>query len=377
MQQYPISKIYINGFKSIRELDLELSNVNILIGANGSGKSNFIQFFKLLNKMINAELANYTISKGGANYFFHWGMKNTQKIKAKLEFNRNIYEFSLNPSLGQSPSLFINREIGHFLTDVGTTYIAFDELNNIETCLTNYSFGSPVTASHHIAQAIKSWQVFHFHDTSDTAGVKQFVDINDNSFLKSQAENMASFLYEMKINNNQNYQDIVSHVRLIADYFKDFDIEPRSLIQPLPNSLLSGGERQLVSLKWIEKHSEEYRDAHYLSDGTLRFICLATLLLQPKPPTTIILDEPEIGLHPHAINVLAAMIKKASSRTQVVVATQSPTLIDNFSSDQIIVVNRDSKESKFRRLREEELASWLEDYTLGELCQKNILGANP
>jgi predicted ATPase len=213
-----------------------------------------------------------------------------------------------------------------------------------------------------VYKALSSWRLFHFHDTSDEARVKRDCEINDNQSLKPFAENLAAFLYKLKISHKAHYDGIVDHIRLVAPFFKDFDFNPSA---------------DSVSLMWKEKYLDDYRDAYYLSDGTLRFICLATLLLQPTPPSTIVIDEPELGLHPYAIEILAAVIKKAAATTQILVSTQSVQLIDNFSPEDIIVVDRKDKESVFRRLERIDLGEWIKEYSLGEIWQKNLFGANP
>ena len=126
-------------------------------------------------------------------------------------------------------------------------------------------------------------------------------------------------------------------------------------------------------LEWKQRGSDYPSSPYQMSDGSLRFICLATALLQPEPPSTILLDEPELGLHPHALALLAGLIQKASSRTQVIVSTQSARLIDYFTPEDIIVVEHENDESTFRRLPLDELKQWRDDYSIGELWEMNLL----
>ena len=107
-----------------------------------------------------------------------------------------------------------------------------------------------------------------------------------------------------------------------------------------------------IRLRWQQKGSDYPLTPHHLSDGTIRFICLTTALLQPEPPSTIILDEPEPGLHPYAIEILAELIKSSSKRMQVIVSTQSPSLVDYFEPEEIVVVNRKDGASNFKRLKD-------------------------
>ena len=211
----------------------------------------------------------------------------------------------------------------------------------------------------------KMWRVYHFHDTSRTAKVKQEHNISNNQSLLFDASNLAAFLYRLKHNYEKSYNEIVETIRLIAPYFDDFMLEPKE------------SNDELIVLRWHQKGCEDVFNASQLSDGTLRFICLTTLLLQPSElqPATIIVDEPELGLHPYAITMFAEMVKQVSSKKQIIISTQSVELLNEFDVEDVVVVNKDNDgSSKFSRLNEDELKDWLDDYSLGDLWQKNILG---
>jgi predicted ATPase len=216
-----------------------------------------------------------------------------------------------------------------------------------------------------VLRAFESWRVYHFHDTSRAAKVKQTADLADNEYLREDAGNLAAFLYRLREKEQAAYSNIVETIRMVTPFFDDFQLRPSRL------------NEEKIKLEWREKGSDAYFDGHALSDGTLRFICLATLLLQPEPPTTVLLDEPELGLHPFAITVLSDLLRSAAQRTQVIASTQSVTLVNQLTPEDLLVVDRDGAESKFRRLGEEEITSWLDDYALGELWEKNVLGGRP
>jgi predicted ATPase len=212
---------------------------------------------------------------------------------------------------------------------------------------------------------LTSYRVYHFHDTSDTVPVKGTADLEDNRALRPQAENLAAFLYWMQQKKPEHFANIQDTLRQIAPFFDEFRLAPSKL------------NENKIRLEWREKGSEAYFNASSLSDGTLRFLCLTTLLLQPQLPAVVLLDEPELGLHPAAVTLLADLLSSAATRTQVIAATQSVTLINQFEPDAVWTVERQDNQSVFRHLNQENMAAWLDDYGLGELWEKNVLGARP
>lgn len=353
-----LNKIIIKGYKSIDNLELELTKLNILVGCNGAGKSNFISFFKLLNHMIENNLETYVTKAGGANTLFHYGVKNTNDIYADLYFGKNRYEVTFEST--DNDQLFFGSESAMY-DSWGSWYSAFKSSGHQKTKLLD----DKEKVTKYVRGALENWIVYHFHDTSSTAGVKRYCNISDNISLKHDASNLAAFLFLLKEKYNKNYENIVKNIQLVAPYFEDFILRPNPL------------NEENIKLEWKEKGSKEYFDANCLSDGTLRFICLATVLLQPNLPTTIVIDEPELGLHPFAINVLAGLIKRISENNQVIISTQSVPLINEFSIEDIITVDRQNAQSIFKRHSSEDLQDWLDEYSVGELWEKNILGGRP
>ena len=219
--------------------------------------------------------------------------------------------------------------------------------------------------SGYVLGKLMSWKVYHFHDTSDSAPVKATGDINDNLYFRSDAANLASFLYSLQRGYPHSYESIRDIIRMVAPFFDDF------ILRPTPEN------QTKIRLEWKERESDYPFLAHHLSDGTLRFICLATLLLQPQLPSTILIDEPELGLHPYAITVLASLMQSAATRTQLIATTQSISLLNEFSAEDLIVVNRRDNQSTFDRLDKDPLTEWLKAYNLGDLWEKNVLGGRP
>jgi predicted ATPase len=134
-----------------------------------------------------------------------------------------------------------------------------------------------------------------------------------------------------------------------------------------------------IKLEWKHKNSDLYFDASSLSDGTLRFIALTTLFLQPKEclPSVILVDEPELGLHPYAIEMLASLIRPASNNAQVIVSTQSSLLLDHLDPEDVLVANRVDGGTQITRLESAPLVEWLKDYSLGQLWEKNEFAGRP
>jgi len=355
-----LKKIILKGFKSIRELELELRPLNVLIGPNGAGKSNFIGAFKLLNEMVEGNFQTTIAKSGGAGTFLHFGGKVTDRIEVELRFGNNGYYCVWAPTA--DGSLFFEKEQSLFWGDSVSRYSESLGAGHKESKLSsNFS-----NISGYVFPALKSWKVYHFHDTSDTAKVKSIGDINDNFYLRSDASNLAAFLYRLKYGSFKIYYEAIrDQVRQVAPFFDDF------ILRPDP------ANENKVRLEWREKDSDYPFMAYHLSDGTLRFMCLATLLLQPNPPSTILIDEPELGLHPYAITVLASLFRVATVKTQLIVSTQSVPLVNQLQLEDILVVDRTDGQSTFRHLQPEEMADWIDDYGLGDLWEKNLLGGRP
>lgn len=359
-----LKRIQIKGFKSIKKLDLEMKPINILIGANGAGKSNFISLFTFLRNLAEGRLQTYVEQNGYANTFFHFGSKVTPSINMGLEIGANGYyaEFVHGEA---NDALVFNREYCTFSGSIKNFYIkgVMGESGLLPGGEADSMYVRDYTRNY-----LNSCLVYHFHDTSRTAQFKQAQKVTSNAFLENNAANIAPFLYYLKENEPESYQEIVITLQTIAPFFHDFYLKPQG----------KEGD-QSVLLRWLHKEHEAPFSANQLSDGTARFICLATLLLQPEKlrPRTIVLDEPELGLHPAALEVLSEIIKATASETQIVCSTQSATFANFFAPEDFIVVNQTKGVSEFQRLESEKLQHWLEDYQMGDIWMKNLIGGRP
>ncbi|MBF5039465.1 AAA family ATPase [Methylophilus sp. 13] len=367
-QKTHLEHIQIRGFKSIQSLNLEMKPINILIGANGSGKSNFISLFTFLRNLSEGKLQTYVEKNGFANAFFHFGPRVTPFIEINIDVGFNGYhvQFSHGPD---DDSLVFENE---YCTIKSSNRPWTVKGKKGESGLLPDGEAASRYVRKYTREYLEECRVYHFHDTSSTAGFKQACNLTDSDYLFSNASNIAAFLYRLKSSTDsifiKAYQDIIDAIKTVAPYFHDFYLEPR-------------GEStdEKVLLKWLHRDHSEPFSANQLSDGTARFICMATLFLQPIAlrPKSIVLDEPELGLHPAALEVLAELVKVASKANQVICSTQSVTFANQFDAEDFIVVDQEKGASKFRRVEEKELKDWLEDYSMGDIWTKNLIGGRP
>ena len=358
LQGDQLSRITILGYKSIKSCDISFRKINVLIGSNGAGKSNFISAFSLLQSILTKNL-QISVAQSGINALLYNGRKVTERISFEVFFGNNTYGFDLVPT--DDNRLIFEREYFGFPYYEHKSIISTGHRESV------WDNGAHNGIDKYVKPVLQkqNWRVYHFHDTSRNARVKQEHNVSNNKVLMYDAANLAAFLFRLKSNYKKNYDEIVRTIQLIAPYFSDFVLEPQE-----------GNEEQIV-LKWQQKGCDDIFNAFQLSDGTLRFICLTTLLLQPHElqPATIVVDEPELGLHPYAITIFSEMVKQLSDEKQIIISTQSVELLNEFDVDDVIVVNRGENGSEFTRLDEAELTEWLEeDYALGDLWKKNILG---
>ena len=370
-----LSRMTLRGFKSFKDVEgFEPQQINILIGANGAGKSNFLSFFRMLSWITAGNLQEFLATFGRASRVLHDGPKTTPSLEAKLEIRTeggiNNYEFCL--AYGADDTLFFKEERYRFLpssltsipdphwTSLGSGHAEAKLLERADIP------GNRTPAT--IRKLVQSLVVHQFHDTSSRSRIRGGWELGDSLRLKEDGANLGAFLLGLRESNDSEaqvaYRRIESTIRRVAPFFDRFLLEPR------------GGQ---VLLQWQEKGTDTVFSASQASDGLLRTMALIALLSQPKErlPSVLFLDEPELGLHPYAIHILAALLKQVSQYTQIFVATQSPLLLDEFEPEQVVVVTRQGRESLLERKTREELAEWREEYSLGELWRKNLLGGGP
>ncbi len=371
-----LTNIRLTGFKSIGNegQDIPIGDITVLLGANGAGKSNLISFFQMLNYMTTGALQTFIGQNGFANSLLYYGSKVSSRLSAELSFSDNQSEDKYGFSLSHAANdtlIFTEERLYWKRKDIPKPFEVFLDPGTKESGLYTYSKTDKTKTAQIIFNLLRGCQVFQFHDTSKEAKIRNGGYINDGDFLRSNGGNLAAFLYNMKQKKSgeKYYDRIVRYITLVMPQFEDFVLRP------------SSKNENYILLDWMEKESDYLFGAHQISDGSLRFMALATLLLQPPSslPKVIILDEPELGLHPFAISILASMVNTASRNCQIILATQSPRLIDEFDPENIVVVERDNTEkcSVFKNLNSQDLSEWLSRYSMSELWEKNVIGGKP
>jgi predicted ATPase len=344
---------------------LHLGPINVVIGSNGSGKSNFISVFSFLHSIREGRLQEYVTKAGGANQVLHFGSKVTQQIRIKLAFwgESNLYEIILIPTADDK--LAPLKETAFFWDKRYAS--PYDEPLTASAGEAGISRTSSRNVVTYVQKHLDRWRLYHFHDTSVSAPLRQSAKIEDNSFLRGDGSNLPAFLYMLKKTYPTNYEMIVKTVKRVAPFFRDFNLTTHA-VRP-----------EFIRLNWTHSREDAFFGPESLSDGSIRFIALATLFLQPPHlrPSLILLDEPELGLHPYALSVLASLIKSASVYTQVIVSTQSALLLDNFDPEDVIVADQVDQATVLQRLDAEKYSNWLDTYSLGQLWEKAEFGGRP
>ena len=364
-----LDTITLKGFKTIQELkDFKPRPLTVLIGPNGAGKSNFISFFRMMRKALEDQnsLQFYVSQQGGASTLLHDGPDETQEIEAALTIQTDAgesqyaqYSFRLVFAAGD---ILVFEDENYMIPGRGYGWSSLKGIGHRAPRILEQA--SQEESARVVLDLLQKIVVYQFHNTSDTARIRRKWGTYDSRWLKEDAANIAPFLLRLKEDDNKSYQRIVDTIRLILPFFSDFVLEPR---------------HEHLLLNWRERNSDRVFSVSQASDGMLRVVSLVTLLLQPERdlPDVLILDEPELGLHPYAINIVGGLISAASTKIQVIVATQSTALVDCFEPEDIVVVEREGRSSTFRQLNAEDLKEWLEDYSLSELWEKNVLGGRP
>ena len=347
----------------------------VLIGANGSGKSGFVRFFEMTSWMIGAHrLDEFVQRQGGADDQLFGGSKVSPRMEAEVamrtESGRNDYRFALAHA---HPDRFVfTDEAFRFsrkgLLDTEAPWqplgSGHSEAKIVEAAQAGDSAGVNQTTARVLVGLLNRCAAYQFHDTSHDSPIKKKWDAEDNGYLKSHGGNLAAVLLRLEREDGRRFESICGHIRRVLPVFDRFEIEE------------SYGK---ALLRWKARGMDKTIGAHLTSDGSLRLFALVTLLNLPPGmlPDVLLLDEPELGLHPAAAALVGDMVKARAEERQVIAATQSPLLVDAFDLDEILVLDLQEGRTKVRRCDEEAYRDWLEDHTTGELWQKNLIEGRP
>ena len=372
-----LSRIELEGFRSIARMDLALGRTTVLIGPNGAGKSNLLSFLRLVPRLRTQSLRTFVGYSGGADALLHHGARRTP-----------ILRFRIEASTDDGAATAYGARLGH---GAGDTLIfqeeTVEERRAGETAFSVKSLGaghvesqlepSSKNRAFWPASVVRGWvsrmNYFHVHDTSTSAPLRNHGRQEESDYLRWDGRNLAPYLYRLANSSSEidqaAFARIVSLVQRVAPFVKTLD---PTLVAP------ELAERSAVKLDWTDVNDSRFA-SHQFSDGTLRAIALITALAQPleRLPAFVIIDEPELGLHPSALALFVSLVRSVSSRCQVILATQSPALLDHFVPEEVVVVEAPGGISQFRHLDATALEAWLDDYRLSELYDRNILGGRP
>jgi predicted ATPase len=369
MNNSVLDYVTIKGFKSIASIEkLPLRPINVIIGPNGSGKSNFIGVFSFLHAIREGRLNEYVRKAGGAEQLLHFGSKETNEISILVSFGHEVnqYELTLKPTADDG--LYPACENAYFW-DKNKFREPYRELLVAREIGLEAGISDPnvIRIAKWVRIWLGMWRLYHVHDTSEGSPMRKTAKLNDNAFLRPDGSNLPAFLYLLQERYQIEYSLIRHTIQRVTPFFDDFQLAPDPL------------NEESIRLAWKHKNSDQYFGVSSLSDGTLRFIVLASLFLQPEKfrPSVILVDEPELGLHPAAITMLASLVKQISVKAQVILSTQSPLLLDHFQPEDVLVADRVEGSTRLTRLDSAKLTGWLEEYSLGQLWEKNELGGRP
>jgi len=375
--QARITRLKVQGFRSLRDLDIELPPLAVLIGANGAGKSNVIRFVELLSWMLRAQnLGEFVERQGGGDDQLFLGAKVTPRIDAHIDIDSgrglNEYRFALAHTPAWDRLMFVQESFRYSRHGRGTEahWIELDgggtEARIVEVAQgTGYPSTQQRTART-LVHLLRSCGTYQFHDTSAQAPIKTPWDQTDVATLRAHGGNLAPILLHLRERHFKRYNLIERQIARVLTNFRGFELEP-----------VAGR----VQLRWRGARADKTFGAHLTSDGSLRLFCLIVLLNLPPEmlPDVILIDEPELGLHPAAISLVAQMVREVSRRRQVILSTQSPYLVDCFGLQDIVVADLEGDATRLRVLDPDDYRSWLEDdaTTLADLWLRNVIGGRP
>jgi predicted ATPase len=373
-----IERIAVLGWRSIRETRVALGPMTALIGANGAGKSNFASALRLLSYLESGSLGRFVADQGGAASLLHRGPKVTPEMKLDLVLRdeEGLLGYGVTLRSAAGDKLSVGEEAVADLSAEGQGAWTTVASNAFESALDRAPPQHP--AARRVRAVLSRCKHLHVHDTSPGSLLRSTARIEDGRYLRSNGSNLASYLFKLRGDESDAgraaWQRILDLVRRVAPFIKD--------LTPTPVRTNGGSSEPPASgpvrLDWVDELDDVYSVEH-LSDGTLRAIAIITMLAQPPSglPQLLVIDEPELGLHPLALSLVCELARSVSPRCQIMLATQAPAVLDHVRPEEILVADREDGATRLRTLDTAELKAWTDDYTLAELWNMNVLGGRP
>ena len=366
-----LRRIQIKGFRSIRDAEIEMRPINVLIGTNGSGKSNLVMFLRMLRACGEGAFQEFVSRHGGASVLLHHGPKVTKEIETALfvDTHDGAARYSLALEFAADDRLAVrnesleagSRDGGQFLNSISGPQGKEPHLRMFPTG------GEHAQASEEQARFfLTRFGAFHFHDTSIDGPLRRRASTEDTFRLQPDGGNLPAFLWRLRTEKEDAFLRISRTLEQILPWFRELVLVPE--------------DRSILLRCRVAGRADSPISVSQMSDGTLRLIALLTVLNLPgdRQPSLTVIDEPELGLHPAAEGAVARMIRSSAEQgAQFVIATQSATFLSHFDPEDIVVVENDEGASTFQRHTREELAGWLERYSLGQIWMKNLIGGRP
>ena len=391
-----IKRLDIEGFRSLRKVSWFPGDLNVVIGPNGSGKSNLLQFLELISVSAQGRLGKYIQSLGGMDAIVWDGRATSIRFgldmspideKYKLEHyelemirlgNGSSYEINQELLTGIGQFIFVKRKLkkykiysdllesltgSEFLSKENIIDVPVSQINDEESIFHIAPFHFETSSGIlFFGKSLSSISIYHDIRTDKDAPIRQATVTRFEKRVESDGQNLISVLHTLYTGDRDFKADINAAMKAaFGDDFEELVFPPAS------------DQRIQLRVRW--KSLKREQSAADLSDGTLRFLFLLTILASPVPPPLIAIDEPETGLHPSMLPIIAEFAQDAAMRSQVIFTTHSPQFLDAFSEAQptTTVALWENGETILRTLPQDELEYWLKGYSLGALYRSGTL----
>ena len=378
---HQIKNIKIKGFKRLHDVDVEMRPMMVMIGANSVGKTSLLDSISLLSASAGGMLNKRLNDMGGISEILTQGISHSisfesdieiegyESLRYSLRFEPKGQSYSISKeTLSQAQSNYSSEpfkyiesscdDIRYFDTSTKRLVRPEWEHNPFESSLSQVPrmFRLPDD----LRRTLSSVTQYHVLDVSQRAPVKLPQQMKPAIFPGENGEDLIPFLYNLRESNSDRYETIEDSLKVAFPGFESLNFPP----------VASG----MISMTWKEKYFKNPIYIHQLSEGTLRFLWLVSLLQSPGLSTVTMIDEPEVSLHPELLGLLAELMREASARTQIIVATHSDRLIKFLNPGEVVVMDMD--ENGFTSVQWADslnLDRWLEDYSLDEIWRMNLM----